>query len=556
MISYQVDSDGIATLCWDVPGRSMNVLHHESITAFREAVERAIADDTVVGVIVTSAKPDFIAGADLEMLLGLSEPEGIMALCDGLKDLFRTMETCGKPFVAAMNGTALGGGYEICLACHHRIAADNPKTQIGMPEVTVGVLPGGGGTQRLPRMIGIEKALPLLLEGRRLDPQRALAQGLVDPVVPADRLLAEARQWILNDGTAEKPWYDKRFRPPGPAVQSPKGYEIFAAGNALLHAKTGGNYPAPQAIMSCVYEGMQVPIDIGFRIESRYFASLYLSKEARSMIRTLFFSIGEARKLGRRPKDVPKAAYSRIGVLGAGMMGSGVAHVSAMAGLDVALLDRTIELAEKGKGYSAGLLGRQVERGRMTEAESEAVLMRIVPTTEFEDLANAELVIEAVFEDREIKADVTKRAAAALAEDVVFASNTSTLPITGLAKASTRPENFIGLHFFSPVDRMQLVEVIRGEQTSDACLARALDYVKRDWEDTDLGQRRIGFLHQPRREHLHRRGHGHARRWREPGTDREWRAHSRLPSRPPGSARRGQPPAHAQHPQAAQKRPG
>ena len=350
MISYQVDSDGIATLSWDVPGRSMNVLHHESITAFREAVERAIADDTVVGVIVTSAKPDFIAGADLEMLLGLSEPEGIMALCDGLKDLFRTMETCGKPFVAAMNGTALGGGYEICLACHHRIAADNPKTQIGMPEVTVGVLPGGGGTQRLPRMIGIKKALPLLLEGRRLNPQRALAQGLVDAVVPADRLLAEARQWILDDGTAEKPWYDKRFRPPGPAVQSPKGYEIFAAGNALLHAKTGGNYPAPQAIMSCVYEGMQMPIDIGFRIESRYFASLYLSKEARSMIRTLFFSIGEARKLGRRPKDVPKAAYSRIVVLGAGMMGSGVAHVSAMAGLDVALLDRTIELAEKGKG--------------------------------------------------------------------------------------------------------------------------------------------------------------------------------------------------------------
>ena len=479
MIGYGVDTDGVATLTWDMPGRSMNVLSHESVDAFARAMRRAIADDAVVGVVIASGKPDFIAGADLEMLLALREPEQVMELVEGIKAIYREMETAGKPFVAAINGTALGGGLELALACHRRITPGNPGAKLGLPEVTLGLLPGAGGTQRLPRMIGIEKALPLLLEGRHIDPAKALALGVVDEVVAPDALHASAKTWILEDGACEKPWYDKGYRPPGPTVQSPQGYEIFTAGNALLHGKTYGNYPAPKAIMSCVYEGMQVPIDVGLRVESRYLAHLYASKEARSMIRTLFFSMGEARKLHRRPKGVAPTQYSRIGVLGSGMMGSGVAYVAALAGLEVALLDTSIELAEKGKRYGAGVLDKRVERGRMTRDESDAILARITPSADFSALEGAELVIEAVFEDRDVKAAVTAKAEAMLGEQGVFASNTSTLPITGLAAAASRPEHFIGLHFFSPVDKMQLVEVILGEQTSDACLARSLDFVRR-----------------------------------------------------------------------------
>ena len=478
MIAYQLDN-GIATITWDMPDRSMNVLNRESLEAFEQAVDQALADDGVKGVIVESGKSDFIAGADLEMLLALHDVDEVMALCDANKTLFRKMETGGKPFVATINGTALGGGLELCLACHYRIAADNPKARIGLPEVLLGLLPGGGGTQRLPRMIGIDKALPVLLEGKHLSPLACLELGIVDEVVTPEALHAAASGWIEADGNAEKGWYDRRYRPPGPAVQSPKGYEIFAGGNSLLHGKTRGNYPAPKAILSCVYEGMQVPIDVGLKIESKYFAKLYLSKEARSMIRSLFFSMGEANKLGRRPKGVAVAEYQRIGVLGAGMMGAAIAYVSSLAGLDVVLLDTSPALAEKGKNYALGVMDKLIARGRETEEHKAEVLSRIETTTQFAALEGCELVIEAVFEDREIKAEVTRQSEAVLAPTVVFASNTSTLPITGLARASTRASNFIGLHFFSPVDKMKLVEVIVGEQTSDECLARALDYVKR-----------------------------------------------------------------------------
>ncbi|MGH6952964.1 MAG: 3-hydroxyacyl-CoA dehydrogenase NAD-binding domain-containing protein [Alphaproteobacteria bacterium] len=479
MIRYEVDPQGIATLAWDVPGRSMNVVNRDSLAAFESAVARALADSSVKGVIVASDKPDFIAGADLEMLLGLREAAEIMAVAEHVKALFNRIETGGKPFVAAINGTALGGGLELALACHRRIAADNPKAEIGLPEVTLGLLPGGGGTQRLPRMIGIEKSLPLLLEGRRLGPREALAQGLVDEVVPGGELMDSARRWLMGAPKATKPWHERGFAAPGPAVQSPKGYEIFLAGNALLHARTRGNYPAPQAIMSCVYEGMQVPIGTAFRIESRYFTRLLLGKEARAMIRTLFFSIGDARKLGRRPKGPPATSFSRVGVLGAGMMGSGIAHAAASSGLEVVLIDRTRELAERGKAYTGAAYERPIKSGRATESERDLALARIEATTDFQRLAGADLVVEAVFEDVAIKADVTGKAEAALGPESVFASNTSTLPISSLARASRRPDSFIGLHFFSPVDRMQLVEVIRGKRTSEACLAKALDFVKR-----------------------------------------------------------------------------
>ncbi|MFT7532927.1 MAG: 3-hydroxyacyl-CoA dehydrogenase/enoyl-CoA hydratase/3-hydroxybutyryl-CoA epimerase, partial [Gammaproteobacteria bacterium] len=449
-----------------------------AMIAFDQAVDRALADDAVNGVIIKSAKTDFIAGADLQMLLELNDTETIIALCDATKAIYRKVETADKLFVATINGTALGGGLELCLACHHRIVANNKKARIGLPEVQLGLFPSGGGTQRLPRMIGIEKALPVLLEGKHFSPAAALELGLVDEMVELDQLDTAARAWIALGANPNKPWYDKGYQPPEPSVQSPKGYEIFIGGSSRLHAKTRGNYPAPKAILSCVYEGMQVPIDIGMKVESKYFANLCLSKETRSMIRSLFFSMNEANKLGRRPQSIPVASYQRIGVLGAGMMGSGIAYASALAGLDVVLLDSSSALAEKGKNYSARVMDKLIARGQKTAQQKDQVLSRITITTDYSQLSDCELVVEAVFEDRKIKADVTGKTEVVLAPSAVFASNTSTLPISGLAEASSRPENFIGLHFFSPVDRMKLVEVIVGKETSDTCLAKALDFVK------------------------------------------------------------------------------
>ena len=493
MIRYK-KTGGIARITWDMPGRSVNVINHESRAAFAEAVDKALQDDGVRGVIIDSAKEDFLVGADLQMLLSMDGVEDVLALCDNHNALQRKIETGGKPFVAAINGHALGGGLELCLACHRRIASHVPGTQFGLPEVTLGLLPGGGGTQRLPRMIGIDKALPLLLEGRSVSAHSALELGIIDEIVAPENLFESATRWIDEDGNANKAWYERGFRPPGPAVQSPKGYEIFVAGNALVHGKTRGNYPAPKAILSCVYEGMQVPIDIGLTLESRQIAKLYASKETRSMIRSLFFSINEAKKLGRRPDNVPPVWYRRIGVLGAGMMGSAIAYVSALAGIEVVLLDTSVELAGQGKRYAREVMALKIARGRMTETQSNAVLERITSTTDYADLAQCELVIEAVFENRKIKAEVTGKAEEVMADGAIFATNTSTLPITGLAKASSRPANFIGLHFFSPVDKMQLVEVIRGEQTSDECLARALDYVKRIGKAPIVVNDSLGFF--------------------------------------------------------------
>lgn len=480
MIDYSVDADGIATLAWNMADRSMNVLNEASIGAYSAAVRKAIADASVKGVIVTSAKKDFMAGADLTMFGVDMTTAEMFEKFSALQRIFREVEISGKPFVAAINGTALGGGYEVCLACHRRIAANNPRAQIGLPEVTIGLLPGAGGTQRLPRMIGFRAALPLLLEGRKLNPEQALAAGLVDQVVAPEALLGAAKAWLLAEGPANvvKPWDKKGFRPPEP-VQSPKGYEFFIAANAMLKEKAAGNYPAPVNIMACVYEGLQVDIETALKIESRYFVHCVRSSQARNMIRTLFISMGEANKLARRPRDVAQAEYKKIGVLGAGLMGAGIAHVSALAGLDVVLLDRDASLAERGKQHSAGLLEKLVAKKRLDAAGRDAVLARITPTADYAQLADCDLVIEAVFEDRGVKAHVTKAAEAVLARDAILATNTSTLPITGLAQASARPANYIGLHFFSPVDRMPLVEIIRGKKTSPATLARAMDYVKR-----------------------------------------------------------------------------
>jgi len=480
MINYSVDSDGIATISWDMPGRSMNVLNNDSIPAFADAIQKAISDDAVKGAIITSGKPDFIAGADLEMLQGWSGAEEMFNNGMELQLMFRSIEKSGKPFVAAINGTALGGGFEICLACHHRIAADNPKAKIGLPEVKVGLLPGGGGTQRLPRLIGIQAALPLLLEGKHLSTEKALKAGAINAVVPAEELLTAAKSWLMNakPEDAVQPWDNKRFRIPGGAPMSATGMMTFTAGNAMLREKTHGNYPAALNIMSCVYEGCCVDIDSGLRIETRYFVKTCTSPEAKNMIRSLFFGIGNANKLASRPKDVEKQSYSKVGVLGAGMMGAGIAYSSAMAGIEVVLIDRDQGVAEKGKAYSEALLKKAVSRKRMSEEKAKQVLGLITPTTDYALLDSAEMVIEAVFESREIKADVTAKSEAVLPETAIFASNTSTLPITGLAEASKRPANFIGLHFFSPVDKMPLVEIICGKETSKETLARSMDYVK------------------------------------------------------------------------------
>jgi len=493
-IRVDKDADGVVTLTWDMPGRSMNVLSEASIAEYVAAADAAIADPAVKGVVVTSGKPAFIAGADLSMLqkqtgaaglAGGSKTATAKAIFDNLMQFnlaLRRIEKGGKPFVAAINGMALGGGLEVCLACHHRIVANDPRIQLGLVEAKVGLMPGAGGTQRLPRLMGAMAALPLMLEGRTLAPTAALKGGLVHKVVPAADLIKEAKAYIKAGGKASQPWDEKGFRVPGGDPYSPAGGQVFVAGNAMLHAKTMGNYPAQEAIMSAVYEGLLVPIDAALRIEARYMTTVMMHPTSRNMIRSLFINMQKANKLERRPAGVPPARLGRIGVLGAGMMGAGIAYVSALAGLDVVLIDRTDAEAEKGKDISAKLLAKQVERGRMAQEAASAVLARISPATDFDRLKDVDLLIEAVFEDRAIKADVTRRAAAALPPHAVFASNTSTLPITGLAEAWSAagrdPGAFIGIHFFSPVDRMQLVEIIRGKLTSDAALAHAMDYVK------------------------------------------------------------------------------
>jgi 3-hydroxyacyl-CoA dehydrogenase/enoyl-CoA hydratase/3-hydroxybutyryl-CoA epimerase len=487
--TLEIDGDGIALITWDMPNRSMNVLSPSSMADIATWITQVAEDDAIKGAVLTSGKPAFCAGAELGGMQAAasgegapeSEEERIRKMYErnlGFNNLLRTLETCGKPVVAAINGTALGGGLEVTLACHYRVASDNPRTQIGLPEAKVGLLPGGGGTQRLPRMIGIANALPLILQGKSLDPQKAAEVGIVQKVVAEGDLVTEAKRWIKEDADPVQPWDKKGFKIPGGGGPYDKGVSsAFVMGNAMLRKTTQGNFPAQQFIMSCVYEGSIVPIDAGLRIEARYFTKLLMHPASKNMIRSLFMSMQELGKGARRPDGVERAPVKKLGILGAGMMGAGVAYVSAKAGIEVVLLDTDLDNADRGKAYSAKLLDKAIKRGRSTEAKKEKLLAMITPTTNYEDLQGADLIIEAVFENREIKAEVTKASEPKLAPGGVFGSNTSTLPITGLAAASENPENFIGIHFFSPVDKMGLVEIIMGEKTSDAALAKAIDYV-------------------------------------------------------------------------------
>lgn len=481
-IDFKVRNDRVAVLTIDLPGRSVNVFTPDFIADLDTAMERVFSDDAIVGAILTSGKKEFIVGADLTELVtryerGISAAEG-SHLFDLENRIMRRMETGGKPVACAINGLALGGGFEIALACHWRVMASDGKAQLGLPEVSVGLLPAGGGTQRLPRLIGIEQAMPMLLQGQPLNPAQALELGLVQALAPQADIVELAAQWVVANPGAQQPWDVKGFKVPGGSGCGTRNMaQCFQFPTSINRRQSAGRMPAPLAILSSVYEGTQLPFDRGLRIEAQYFGQLIADPVARNLMRTLFIRKGEANKLVRRPWDISASKVTRLGVLGAGMMGSGIAYSAALAGIQVVLLDTDQTAAERGRDYSRKLLDKELARGRRSEAQVEEILARIQPTSDFDALTGCELVIEAVFEDREVKAGVIAVAETCLNGDAIIASNTSTLAITSLAARSSRPASFIGMHFFSPVERMPLVEVIMGEQTSPQALARTLDLV-------------------------------------------------------------------------------
>ena len=482
-IHYAQDAQGIVTLTLDYPGKSMNVIDQSLMDDLRDCIARVAADPAVIGAIVTSGKQAFVAGADLlsmEANLDSMRDDSMQVLfdkCASLSRLLRQMETCGKPFVAAINGTAMGGGLEICLACHYRVVSDAPGLLLGLPEVQVGLLPGAGGTQRMLRILGISRAMPYLLEGKHFDAAKGLKEGIVQAIASPDTLLDTARRWLLDQPTAIQPWDIKGYTLPGGGPFDAKVAPSFVVGNTMLQAQTFHNLPAPLAIQSCLYEGAQLPMDKALRVESKYLAFLTRDPVSRGMIRTLFVSKTKAEKGLHRPAGIAPLHCRTLGIVGAGMMGSGIAQMAAQRGIDVVLLDRDAAAAERGKEAAQKRLARLVEKGRMEAGKAQALLARIRTTADYADLAASDVVIEAVFENRAIKADILRQLDAVLPAHCLVASNTSSLPITLLAQAGAHPERFIGMHFFSPAERMPLVEVIRGRDTSDQSLAHALDLV-------------------------------------------------------------------------------
>ena len=476
-VTVELGADGIVVATMNLPGRPMNVVGEALMQGIAAAVAR-LAEPAAKGMILTSGKSDFCAGGDIDRMSKWTRPEQPFEASMAMKQVLRQMERQGKPVVAAINGHALGGGLEIALACHARIALDDPKLKLGQPEVKLGLLPGGGGTVRLARLVGIQQAMQICTEGNEIAVAKARGMGLLaDLAQDLNELMAKARAWIAANPKAAQPWDQPKFRIPGGDSRSPAVVQVLAIAPSIASAKSYGNYPAVQHVMSAIFEGGLLDFDAACAVESRYFAACVLSRESKNMIHTLWYELNAIKKGASRPAGVAPSKLGRLGILGAGMMGDAIAYVAAKAAIDVVLLDASKEAADKGRAYSQGLLDKAVKKGRSTAAQRDALLARIRPTTRYEDLAGCELVVEAVFEDRAVKAEVTKKAEAQLGADRVFASNTSTLPITSLAQASSRPENFIGLHFFSPADKMPLVEIIVGRQTSDETLARAFDFV-------------------------------------------------------------------------------
>ena len=484
------DSDGVATLTWDVAGKSMNVMSTEGFSLLDTLVGQALADPTIKGIILTSAKKDFAGGMDLNIIARMKDG-GAQGIFDGvtrIHGILRRIERAGmdpktlkggKPIVAALPGTALGIGLELPLACHRIIAADNPKAKIGLPEIMVGIFPGAGGTTRLVRKLGALAAAPFLLEGKLSDPKAAKAAGLIDEVVAPEALLSRAKEWVLaaTDSDLVKPWDAKGYKMPGGTPYQPAGFMTFVGASAMVLGKTMGVYPAAKALLSAVYEGALVPFDTALRIEARWFTGVLLNPSSGAMIRSLFINKEALEKGAVRPAQ-PDQAVRRLGVIGAGMMGAGIAYVAANAGIDVVLIDATQEAADRGLAHSEDLLDKGIQRRKVTPEQKAEVLGRILATTDYAALSGCDLIVEAVFEDPKVKAEVTARVEAATGPDCIFATNTSTLPISSLAKASQRPDQFIGIHFFSPVDKMMLVEIIRGKATGDRAVAKALDFVR------------------------------------------------------------------------------
>jgi 3-hydroxyacyl-CoA dehydrogenase / enoyl-CoA hydratase / 3-hydroxybutyryl-CoA epimerase len=484
-IRYTLD-DGIATITFDEPDSPVNTMCLQWQDDMDAVAAQVLQDkDAIRGIVLESAKSTFFAGADLKGTMRMRESDGarMFAEIERVKKNFRILETLGKPVVTCLNGTALGGGWEVALVGHHRIAIDDRKIQLGLPEVTLGLLPGAGGVTKLTRHLGLMGAQPYLVEGKLFNPSEGKFIGLVHELIPAGdeartQMRTAALAWITANPKAQHPWEAKGHKVPGGLPSSPAVAGMLAVAPAMIKKQTRGLYPAPEAIMACMVEGLQVDIETALRIESRYLAKLMTGRNARAMINTFFFNLNAIKAGQSRPAGVERFKPHKVGLLGAGMMGAGIAYAQASKGIATVLKDVSQEKAEQGKAYSAKITQSRVDKGRMTASEQHTILERIQATGSADDLKGCDLIIEAVFENRELKAKVTQEAEPMLAEGGFFASNTSTLPISGLAHASSAPDKYIGIHFFSPVDKMKLVEIIRGQHTSDATVARAYDYVQ------------------------------------------------------------------------------
>ena len=486
------DADGIATIVWDCPNKSINVMNMESMRQLDVFIENSLNDEAVKGIIITSGKKDFAAGMDLNVLAQMKDNsgknqakgvfEGIMMMHSALRKIERAgmdpkTNKGGKPIATVLTGTALGIGLELPLATHRIFALDNPKAKIGFPEILVGLFPGAGGTTRLVRKLGAMGASPYLLEGKLVAPEKAKSAGLIDEI--SSDPLQSARTWILSasDTDLVKPWDAKGYKIPGGTPYSPSGFLTFVGASTMVNGKTFGAFPAAKALLSAVFEGAQVPFDTALRIEARWFTNIIMDPSSSAMIRSLFINKQALEKGAVRPASVDKQKVRKVGVIGAGMMGAGIALVSAQAGIDVVLVDQTQEAAEKGKTYTSNYIEKGIKRGKFRAEKRTEILAKIKATRDFHKLKDADLIIEAVFEDPDVKASVTKTIEPLIQENCIFASNTSTLPISELAKSSLRPKQFIGIHFFSPVERMKLVEIIKGKETGDHAVAKSLDYV-------------------------------------------------------------------------------
>lgn len=495
---YDVDADGVATIAWDLPGANMNVMNSEGAEELNALIDRAHGDEAVKGIVLTSAKKDFAGGMDLNVLgraraeaeaAGGNPAEAVFNMVMSMHQMMRKLELAGmdfktkkggKPTAWACPGTAAGIGLELGLCCHRRFVADNPKAKIGLPEIMVGIFPGAGGTTRLIRMLGVMGASPFLMEGKMMAPAKVKANGVVDEVVPADELLDRAKAWVreATDADCVQPWDAKGYKMPGGAPYHPAGFQTMAGGIAMIHGKTQGAFPAHKALMSAVYEGACVDFDTAIRIEARWMTNIMMNPSSGAMIRSLFLNKEALEKGAVRPKDVPDMRVKKVGVIGAGLMGAGIGFVSAKAGIEVVLMDRDQESADKGLATIEGVIDEGVAKRKVTAEQKAAIMARVTATPDYSALADADLVVEAVFEDPGIKAVVTKAAEAELPADAIFATNTSTIPISDLATASRNDERFIGIHFFSPVHKMPLVEIIKGQNTGAEAVAKALDYVR------------------------------------------------------------------------------